>query len=165
MNSTDLLLTVIMWVKFYWAVHFIQSFIVAWIGKCTDSRHHELCEFCLEDYYAVDGRAKEFDVRANTQVWLVWYNRFFVWFKLSWISLGFLSMIIIFYEVLYTWCLGIFFVAPAWFLDIELSTCFWKITMLLMVGQKNLISGQMPGSGYASICHDFLGQSNCTCNN
>ena len=44
-------------------MRFIQGFIVAWIGKCIDLRHHEPCEFS-EGYYVDDGRAKEVDARV-----------------------------------------------------------------------------------------------------
>ena len=46
---------------------FVRGFIVAWIGKCIDSRHHEPCKFSKE-YYVGDGRAKGVDARANARV-------------------------------------------------------------------------------------------------
>ena len=45
-------------------MHFVRGFIVAWIGKCIDSRHHESCEFSKE-YYVGDGRAKWIDAYAS----------------------------------------------------------------------------------------------------
>ena len=49
-------------------------------------------------------------------------------FNASWISSGFLSMII--YEVSHTCCLR-YIICSAWFLDIRISTCFIKYCSIL----------------------------------
>ena len=72
-----------------------------------------------------------FSLLCKSQYCMVWLL-IFVGIKISWISLGFLSMIV--YEVLYTRCLRYNF-GSTWFLDIRISTCYLWRTLLIVVMQ------------------------------
>ena len=72
-HMIDLLVTVVMWVKIHLAMHLVWGFIVVWIGKCTDSRAHALCEFFLKNIMLPMVGQKKVDVWENTRVWLCLY--------------------------------------------------------------------------------------------